>query len=834
VTFLVTDAATAHDVALEHLGPDAIQAAAKQDPPTKAPRPRKGFAVAGWGNFRFRFNDWLNGTADVVVDDQGHFTVIGEIRPDKEVLLMRPKDFTVHLLNIPIRAEYGLPYVGGIGLEADILLDFNATLGPAKLYNIVADGRYSTDPRIAKAFSIAASFNLSAYAELALTAKGAVVLTILSHDIKAGAGVTAKAGLRAYVDARPTIGYRETAPLEQGGKGEFYFKGHAEAAAQPFLGLDGFLFIELSTPWWSPISDHTWTWPIGSLEYDVPGSFGIGMDVDHVIGSGKVPDVQFSKVSFDSDKFMSDALDKKMNDKSHGEQKRQGTWKGVEPQNPVPAPQPKKPAPPKSSGRQKRPATGGQSANQRKGNDPAVARAWKSAMAHVRAVAERSKRHPFGLPEIKDAVAELKKSHNFSNIGYKRAGNDWILHLEMGLAGNFPIKGRAPGAQASLNIDEPFDLQKEHHTLRGHIEGGRVTFLMASEPFKFVKERVAEIRHHYVDKFLPETGKKDAAANVGSALDRVVAIEESIVARADAAATPAARETITRQGIATVGHALQLVNSLLARAAGEWAKLRPGDTVVIHARRSQGPDRYGTVTELMKEVTTGGRTFYGLYAAVGIRNPVKTFLAYENYGALAFWEAKRLNIPGEPGSREAPYQIDWPKPASRYYPVFYLGGLSSTKIPQHELRTRFLARQPDPNGNPIREFHPHAPNDGVVGIKDPWRLDVGTKLGPLPPPGTTTPGGEKLNSILRPYGYSATHPVTGVPLETDHVHEIQVGGADVIQNLWPLDRSINKNSGDTIARSAVEYPDGSGKTILLQDLKKDTKNLNYLKIKSVR
>ena len=64
--------------------------------------------------------------------------------------------------------------------------------------------------------------------------KGALVITILRHDIKAGAGVTAKVGVRAYVDARPEIGYRESGPPEQGGKGEFYFKGHA----RPVLGLD--------------------------------------------------------------------------------------------------------------------------------------------------------------------------------------------------------------------------------------------------------------------------------------------------------------------------------------------------------------------------------------------------------------------------------------------------------------------------------------------------------------------------------------------------------------------------------------------------------------------
>ena len=455
VNFLVADAATARNVALEHLGPDAIKAAAEDESPAKpAKAAAKGVALAGWGTLRFHFNDWLNGNADVVVDDLGHITVIGAIRPDKEVPLMAPKDFHKKIFSLSIQAEYGLPYVGGIGLEADIKLDFNSTVGPAKLYNIEAVGRYSTDPRIAKEFSLSASLNLSAYAALSLTANGSVVLTILRHDIKAGAGITATAGVRGYLDARPTIGYRENLPPEQGGKGEFYFKGHAEVAAQPFLGLEGHLFIELSTPWWSPISDHTWTWPIGSLEYVLPGEFGIGMDVEHVIGSGKVPDVQFGEVSFDREKFMNDLLDDKVGSKTKGEQKVPGKWKGVQPENPVPPPEPKKVEPPKDAGGPRKPAAGKQSPDHRKASDPAVAKAWQRAMADIHALAESSKSHPFGPSEIENAVVQLKKHHRFTNIHITRAGEEWILHAEMGQSGDFKLKARPATGKGEVQPGE--------------------------------------------------------------------------------------------------------------------------------------------------------------------------------------------------------------------------------------------------------------------------------------------------------------------------------------------------------------------------------------------
>jgi hypothetical protein len=579
VHFIVADAATARIVALEHLGPDAIKAAAEEGDPAKPSKAPTGVALAGWGTLTFHFNDWVNGAATVVVDDQGHLTVVGAIRPDKEVPLMGVKPFHKKIIHIPIQAEYGLPYVGGIGLEADIDLDFNSTVGPAKLYNIEALGRYSTDPRIAKEFALSASLNLSAYAALSLTANGSLVITILRHDIKAGAGVTATAGVRGYVDARPTIGYRENLPPEQGGKGEFYFKGHAEVAAQPFLGLEGHLFIELSTPWWSPISDHTWTWPIGSLEYMLAGQFGIGMDVEHVIGSGKVPEVSFSEVSFDSDKFMSDLLDERVPSKTKGEQKVPGKWQGVQPEHPVPPPEPKKVEPPKVAGGPRKAASGRQSPEHRKAADPAVAKAWQKAMADIHALAEESQHHPFGPAEVENAVVRLKKHHRFSDIRVTRAGEDWILHAEMGLRGDFKLKARPTKPGEPADHDDRTREQKQAD-LNSAMSEVRTAAQAPDATADTVGEKLPAIRKRYRLKVLElkrlDGGKYDIHGQVNPDADEVIALAPGV---------PDSAEPTYGGVSATLGGTSMRVEPLTSKhkggsapssSPGVWDKVAPG------------------------------------------------------------------------------------------------------------------------------------------------------------------------------------------------------------------------------------------------------------------
>ncbi len=303
------------------------------------------YAVFGEGDLTFAFTDWLTGTAHVILDHEGHATIIGQITPQKEFTLFEQKDYVKPLPKLEARAAYGIPVVGNIFIFANVGLDLFAKLGPGKFYNIVVDGTYSTDPGISKDFSIRGSFNLSAAAGLRLRGEAGAGLEILDHDIKAGAGVNGIAGIRGYAEATPIVGYREKSQGPEDKKGEFFIRGELEIAAQPFLGLSGDLFVELDAPWWSPLSDDKWTWPLGSKEWPIGGSLGMKASVDYVFGSNQWPTVEFQPVDFSADKFFTDLYHDKAQPKSGEAPDQKGKWSE---QNSPAAPPPA--APEKSGG----------------------------------------------------------------------------------------------------------------------------------------------------------------------------------------------------------------------------------------------------------------------------------------------------------------------------------------------------------------------------------------------------------------------------------------------------------------------------------------------------
>ncbi len=277
---------------LPGLGPDA----AKSNKPGE-----RGFC--GWGELTFTLTEWLAGKVQVIVNSKGQVTVKGEIAPPAQIVLFEQKEWIKNIFKVEVRASYGIPVVGNVFVFANIGLDAMAKIGPGVIKDIKLKGQYSTDPAVEKSISLEGTLNISAFAGLRLRAEGGVGIEILGHDIKAGVGVWALAGVRGYVEATPVIGYRD-----KGAHGEFYIKGGMEIAAQMFLGLGGDLFVALEDPWWSPISDHRWTWPLGQIEYPV-GEFGLGADVEYIFGSKTWPTINFSDAKFDSSKFMTNLLD---------------------------------------------------------------------------------------------------------------------------------------------------------------------------------------------------------------------------------------------------------------------------------------------------------------------------------------------------------------------------------------------------------------------------------------------------------------------------------------------------------------------------------------------
>ena len=164
------------------------------------------------------------------------------------------------------------------------------------------------DPSVLQQFSITGTLGINAFAVLGLEAEAGVGLTLLGHDVKAGVNVTAAAGLRAYAEATPTFQYTESAAPEGGKVGESRLKGHFEAAAQLFLQLSGALFYELDSPWWSPAPDGREETPLGEVQYPIGDSMGIGADIDWLVGSSDAPELKFSPVEFDPDKFTADVM----------------------------------------------------------------------------------------------------------------------------------------------------------------------------------------------------------------------------------------------------------------------------------------------------------------------------------------------------------------------------------------------------------------------------------------------------------------------------------------------------------------------------------------------
>ncbi len=136
------------------------------------------------------------------------------------------------------------------------------------------------------------------------------------------------AGIQAYAEAQPTFNYIEK---DAGGQkvGEAHLKGHFEAAARLFLELAGAFFVDLDSPWWSPVGDDHWEWPFGSVVYPIGDEMGVGADVDWLVGSPEVPELTFSPVKFDPDKFLSDMTkdpDNLGEKGKGGDEKKDGAW----------------------------------------------------------------------------------------------------------------------------------------------------------------------------------------------------------------------------------------------------------------------------------------------------------------------------------------------------------------------------------------------------------------------------------------------------------------------------------------------------------------------------
>lgn len=441
VGVILADAEQAEAMVRSELPPESLMpAGGGGEKPATAGKGKRG--IAGHGTLNFAFTDWLTGAAKVVYGPSGHLTVIGKIAPPKQIDLMKnPKGINQPILpEVRIEASYGLPYIADVHVGIGVGLNASAGLGPIYMTDLALDGIYSTDPKVLNKFSITGTLRAQADAGLTLSVKGYAGLRVLGHSVNFGAEVLGKAGIKAYAEARTTLGYREKAAPSAGKKGEYYLQGHLEMAAQPVLSLGGNLFIELDSPWWSPAPDKTWRWPLGSLEYPLPTQLGIGADIDYVVGSGQWPEVKLSKPSFNAGKFVDSMMSSNLPPRSGkaGKQDKQGTWSGQAPAKPTATPAPIKPKakaePEITAGSAKgKPGKGNQTAAEKKvvPANPEVAKRWNAGMEALGELRKRSEKDPETKEEIDKHLGEIKAKHGFTKLSAQLAGKVWRVSADM-------------------------------------------------------------------------------------------------------------------------------------------------------------------------------------------------------------------------------------------------------------------------------------------------------------------------------------------------------------------------------------------------------------------
>ncbi len=462
VSFVATDTESASKFAKDAIaaagGKENVQTAG---PPPPVPAPKEGKkqrALAATGQLQFHLTQWFAGTVFVVVDGKGQLTVVSKITPPGEIPLFGEKNFDREIIKFEARAYYGIPVVGNLNLFANIGLTALARLGPARIYNIEVIGTYSTDPEVQKMIQISGSINVSAYGGLRLRAEGGAGVEIASHDLKFGIGLQADVGVKAYADARPTVGYRDP--------GVFYMSGTLDIVAQPMLGLGGDFFIALSTPWWSPLSDDRWTWPLFSKEWPLGDPVGISAVVkEYQFGSGKVPEIELKKPEFDPSKFMTSMVDDKLPNKSGGKGAGSGSFKD-DGTIPKPVAAPKKPEPKKAEA--KPPKRGakppvGKSAKP----DPKAARAQetnKIFQAAAKPLQALKGKGPFDRAMLDRELAKIKASVKGVDFEVQAKRDNWLVTPRAAgkKAKGMELKGKDLDKEGTVDgkKDERSDAQK--------------------------------------------------------------------------------------------------------------------------------------------------------------------------------------------------------------------------------------------------------------------------------------------------------------------------------------------------------------------------------------
>ncbi|MEA3018007.1 MAG: hypothetical protein QOI38_2729 [Sphingomonadales bacterium] len=529
IQFVATDLDTANKFAKDALaaagGKDNVQNAGPPSPVPVAKEGKKKRALAATGRLSFNLTTWFAGAVNVVVDGKGEITVIGKIAPPGEIILFPERAWNKEIVKFEARAYYGIPVVGNLNLFANISLAAIAKLGPARLYAIEILGTYSTDPEIQKDIQISGSINISAYGGLRLRAEGGAGIELLAHDLKFGIGLNADVGVKAYADARPTIGYRDP--------GLFYVSGTLDLVAQPMLGLGGEFFIALDAPWFSPLSDKRWSWPLFSKEWPLGDPIGMSATLkDYVLGSGKVPEIELKPPEFDPSKFMTNMVDDKLPAKSGGAGSGRGTFK-EDGSIAKPVVKPKRSPPttsaPVNTSKKGKKAALGKSArpDTKAANDAKSTAILKKA---AKPLTDLKGRGPVTRGSLDQELGKIRKQVSGIDFGVRSSGAKWLVSPK---AGGMAGKGLEIGAKSEAGPakgEKPSDGELGKTVSFSAPDGGHRIYLdPAGTPMlaSQVKPLTTHLRDFKTDaKQLDEPDKSAVTGAITTATPMVKTIEK--------------------------------------------------------------------------------------------------------------------------------------------------------------------------------------------------------------------------------------------------------------------------------------------------------------------
>lgn len=197
----------------------------------------------------------------------------------------------------------------------------------------------------------------------------------------------------------------------------------------------------------------------------------------------------------------------------------------------------------------------------------------------------------------------------------------------------------------------------------------------------------------------------------------------------------------------------------------------------------------------------------------GVRDDATNDAIGRAVGRIAALLPTLLAAEGDFATSASPLQMAYPKPTFTSYPDIHVGPRAAQRIPQsllasgavaavRALLTQEEARAWDGTIVAYRASERRAlPGGSTVGVTPPYQVRTGMRI--LLAPGRTS-GGGLINQAFEPFGYRAQQEQK----DGDHLIEMQLGGPNILDNLWPLQASENRSGGSLTASMQFTLPDG--------------------------